>query len=90
VPTSRAPPAAAAAVEALPALRDLPAPLRAELPPLVVAGAMHSPDPSSRMIVVDGQVLREGQSLRADLVLERIGPRSAVFSHRGQRFELPF
>lgn len=85
-----APLAVPAAGGAVPSFRELPGPLRAELPPMTVAGSMYSADPASRMIVVDGQVLREGQSLRADLVLERIGPRSALFSFRGQRFELPF
>jgi len=85
-PTS-APPAASAAP--LPRLSELPEAQRRELPPLAVGGAVQSPDPASRMLIVDGQVLREGDAVTPALVLERIGPRAAVFSLRGLRFELP-
>jgi general secretion pathway protein B len=57
---------------------------------LVVGGVVQSSDPASRMLIVDGQVLREGDAPMPGLVLERIGPRAAVFSLRGLRFELPF
>jgi general secretion pathway protein B len=56
---------------------------------LVVGGVVQSSDPASRMLIVDGQVLREGDAPMPGLVLERIGPRAAVFSLRGLRFELP-
>jgi general secretion pathway protein B len=70
-------------------LADLPEARRRELPPLVLSGAVQSPDPAARMLIVDGQVLREGDALSPGLTLERIGPRAAVFSLRGLRFELP-
>lgn len=87
MPTLPTPPAPAPAP--LPRLADLPEAQRRELPPLVVGGAVQSPDPASRMLIVDGQVLREGDAPAPGLVLERIGLRSAVFSLRGLRFELP-
>jgi general secretion pathway protein B len=70
-------------------LADLPEARRRELPPLAVSGAVQSPDPAARMLIVDGQVLREGDAAAPGLVLERITPRAAVFSLRGQRFEIP-
>ena len=81
------PPAAPAAPQ--PRLSELSEAQRRELPPLAVGGAVQSPDPASRMLIVDGQVLREGDAVTPALVLERIGPRAAVFSLRGLRFELP-
>ncbi len=83
------PPPAAPAPQTLPRLADLPEAQRRELPPLVVSGAVQSPDPASRMLILDGQVLREGDAVSAGLVLERIGLRAAVLSLRGLRFELP-
>jgi general secretion pathway protein B len=77
------------APQTLPRLADLPQAQRRELPPLVVSGAVQSPDPASRMLILDGQVLREGDAPAPGLVLERIGPRAAVLSLRGLRFELP-
>jgi general secretion pathway protein B len=77
------------ALQTLPRLADLPQAQRRELPPLVVSGAVQSPDPASRMLILDGQVLREGDAPAPGLVLERIGPRAAVFSRGGVRFEIP-
>ena len=92
-PTAAAPatPAPAATVTQDPPVRlaDLPEARRRELPPLVVSGAVQSPDPAARMLIIDGQVLREGDAAAPGLVLERITPRAAVFSQRGQRFEIP-
>jgi general secretion pathway protein B len=73
----------------LPRLADLPQAQRRELPPMVVSGAVQSPDPASRMLILDGQVLREGDAPAPGLLLERIGPRAAVFSRGGVRFEIP-
>lgn len=92
-PTAAAPatPAPAATVTQDPTARlaDLPEARRRELPPLAVSGAVQSPDPAARMLIIDGQVLREGDAAAPGLVLERITPRAAVFSQRGQRFEIP-
>ena len=83
------PPPAAPAPQPVLRLADLPEAQRRELPPLVVSGAVQSPDPASRMLILDGQVLREGDAPAPGLVLERIGPRAAVFSRGGVRFEIP-
>jgi general secretion pathway protein B len=40
-------------------------------------------------VVVNGQVFQEGSQLAPELKLEQIRPKSAVFSIRGQRFEVP-
>ena len=83
------PPVSAPAPQPLPRLADLPEAQRRELPPMVVSGAVQSPDPASRMLILDGQVLREGDAPAPGLLLERIGPRAAVFSRGGVRFEIP-
>ena len=73
---------------AVPNLADLPPDLRASMPRLSVSGAVYSPDPSARMLLVNGQVLREGDTVAPGLVLERIGPRQAVLSWQGTRFQM--
>jgi general secretion pathway protein B len=45
--------------------------------------------PAARMLIVDGQVLREGDEAAPGLKLEKIQPAGAIFNQRGQRFELP-
>jgi general secretion pathway protein B len=40
------------------------------------------------MLLVNGQVVREGEAVAPGLVLERIGPRQAVLSWQGTRFQI--
>lgn len=86
-PAAKSEPAPPAAP--LPALADLPPDLRQQVPPLVVGGSVYSPQASARMVVINGQVFQEGNPLTPELKLEQIRAKSAVFSIRGQRFEVP-
>ena len=63
--------------------------LRQQVPALVIGGSVYSPQASARMVVVNGQVFQEGSSLAPELKLEQIRQKAAVFSIRGQRFEVP-
>ena len=89
------PPAAAiakpaAAVEtSVPPLAELPEDVRRQVPAMAMGGSVYSPEPARRMIIVNGQVFVEGSTLAPDLRLEIINPKSAVFSIRGQRFQVP-
>jgi general secretion pathway protein B len=73
----------------VPALNELPEDLRRLVPPMAMGGSVYSAQPSARMVIVNGQVFQEGSTLAPDLQLEQIRPKSAVFSIRGQRFEVP-
>jgi general secretion pathway protein B len=68
----------------------LPEDIKRQLPPLNVGGSMHSTDASQRMLIVNGQVVREGQAVAPDLVLERVKLRSAVLRFREHRFEITY
>jgi general secretion pathway protein B len=67
-------------------LSELPADVRASVPPLTISGAVYSPTPSARMLFINGQVMREGQTLAAGVVVESIGASASVLSARGKRF----
>lgn len=69
---------------------QLPAELRAELPPLAVGGSMYSTTPANRTLIIDGRLYREGDQVAGGLTLERIGLRSAVLAYKGHRFEIRF
>jgi len=69
-------------------LQALPDEVRRQLPALKVSGSIHSRRAADRLLVIDGQVAREGDSVAPDLVLERIEPRSATFRFKHHRFEL--
>lgn len=85
VPT---PAAAAPPQPDLPWLEQLAPAQRAGLPKLAVDGAIHSSQPSERMLLLDGQVYREGDAVAPGLVLERIERSAAVLRWRDQRFRL--
>jgi general secretion pathway protein B len=83
------PKAAAPSAEArIPTRNELPAAVRAAMPPLNISGAVYSATPSARMLFANGLVLREGDAAGADLKVERIGPSASVLSFRGQSFQV--
>lgn len=67
-------------------LQDLPESVRRELPNLTIGGAMYSETPAQRMLIINSQVLHEGDKLSADLTLEEIKLKSAVFRFRTYRY----
>ncbi|MBT9489958.1 MAG: general secretion pathway protein GspB [Rubrivivax sp.] len=83
-------PAASATPGRVPRLQDLPEPLRRQIPALAFGGATDSPEPSARMLIINGQIWREGDELAIGLKLERIALRGAVFRFRDQRFEVAY
>lgn len=82
--------AATAPPEKLPSLADLPPELRAGVPALAVSGAIHSQNRADRLLIVNGVLLHEGESIAPGLVLEQIRLKSAVLRFKNQRFELAY
>jgi len=70
-------------------LSDLPPAQRAELPQMLIGGAIYSDQPASRFVVINGLVVREGETAAPGVVLERIAPKSAFIRWREMRIELP-
>jgi general secretion pathway protein B len=92
-PVARAPHAAVpptAPAERLRTLAELPDDLRRSVPQLAFGGSVYSDTPAQRMVILNGQVMREGDAVNEELQIEQIRPRSAVLRLRGQRFEMPF
>ncbi len=87
VASRAAPPTAGA--DRVPLLTELPDDVRRQVPALKLGGLVYSAAPASRMVLVNGDLQREGSTVAPGLTLERINPKSAVFSLRGQRFEVP-
>lgn len=87
------PPPAAASAAAPPrihALHELPAEVRRTIPPLVVNGSVYSKNPADRFLIVNGLVAHESDRVAPDVVLETIGPRAAVLSTFGHKFEISY
>ena len=86
----RPPPAAAKTEERIYTLDELPDDIRRQLPALSVGGSMYSPTPASRLVIINGQVLREGEHITPDLLVQQIRLKSAVMSFKGYRYTLAF
>ena len=69
---------------------ELPEDVRRDLPKLTIGGASYSGDAASRMVMINGQIFHEGDTLTPGLVLERIKLKSAVLSYKGYRYEVTF
>lgn len=91
-PAARAPAASAAPTDEsrLPRVNELGATARAALPPLKISGSTYAANPAMRMLILDGQVVQEGQDIAPGLKLESIGPRGAILVHQGQRLRLSY
>jgi general secretion pathway protein B len=65
---------------------ELPEAMKPQLPKLAFGGAMHSDNPASRMLIVNGQLLHEGDAISPELTLERIQLKQATFRYKGYRY----
>ena len=69
---------------------DMPADVRLTLPKTVISGSAYSSNPAMRMLIINGEVFREGDNPAPDLLLEQIRAKSAVLSFKGQRYSVPY
>jgi general secretion pathway protein B len=83
-----APPVAKAEPQTL-TLAQLSPEQKRELPPMVVGGSVWSDNAASRFVILNGQLLHEGESVVPGAVVERIGPKTAWVRWRELRLELP-
>ncbi len=74
----------------IPSFGELSADVRARLPQVSVSGATYSANPAHRMLIVNGQVLQEGDEIQSGLRLLVIGPRSATLEHQGLRYTIGY
>ena len=89
--TAAAPlPAASKPDERIYAASELPDDIRRQLPALAVGGSMYSPTPKDRLVIINGQVLHEGDRITPDIVVERIRLKAAVLAFKGYRYLLAF
>ena len=68
----------------------LPDDVRRQLPTLAIGGAIYSDNPASRMLIVSGQLLHEGDTAAPGVTLELIRQHSAVLRWKDLRYEVSF
>jgi general secretion pathway protein B len=72
----------------LPLLNDLPAIVQAEIPNLEYAGHTYSQNPSQRMIIINGKILREGNVIAPNIYLREITWEGLIIESNGTRFRV--
>ena len=92
--TQRAPPASAALIAPPPVSSATQAlqlsPLPDNAPKLVVSGSTYSDNSAHRILIVNGQVFREGESPVTGIRIEKIGLKAAVLQYDGKLFLLKY
>ena len=62
---------------------------RRDLPAMAIGGSIWSDNPANRFVIVNGQVVREGEAAAPGVTLERIAPKAATLRWRDLRVEVP-
>ena len=69
---------------------ELPPDIRQTLPKVVVSGSIYSDNQALRMLIINGEVFREGEKPVPDLQLEQIRVKSAVLNFKGLRYSVVY
>lgn len=66
---------------------DLPPSIRQEIPDIAISFHVYANKPADRRIMINNELLRQGDSLPPGLVVERITPDGVVIGYKGYRFQ---
>ncbi|MEO8599925.1 MAG: general secretion pathway protein GspB [bacterium] len=83
-------PSIAAPEPALQTLRELPAQIQRDIPPVVISGYIYSSNKAERSLLINNQLLREGDSVAPGLILEKMLPGAVVLNYQGYRYRMPY
>ena len=85
-----APAASAVPGERVYAVNELPDDIRRQLPAVNVGGSMYSASKADRILIINGQVLHEGDAIAPGLTLQQIKLKAAVLAFKGYRYSIAF
>ncbi len=74
------------ATEVMP-MNDLPASIRQEIQGITISFHVYSSNPVERRIMINNELLRQGESLSPGFEVERITPDGVVLNYKGYRFQ---
>lgn len=75
---------------ALPTLRDLPEPVRREIPALTVGGYIYSGNRADRSVLINKRLLREGDEIAPGLRLEQMMQNGMILNYKGYRYRASY
>jgi len=76
--------AAKTSVEDIP--EQLPGGLQSEIPPLTIAFHAYATRPADRRVMINGEMLRQGETLASGLRVDEITPDGVILGYKGFRF----
>jgi len=76
--------AAKTSVEDIP--EQLPGSLQSEIPPLTIAFHAYATRPADRRVMINGEMLRQGETLASGLRVDEITPDGVILGYKGFRF----
>ncbi|MGV8894387.1 MAG: general secretion pathway protein GspB [Burkholderiaceae bacterium] len=71
-------------------LRELPTQIQRDIPPMVISGYIYSSNKAERSLLINNQLLREGDSIAPGLILEKMLPAAVVLNYKGYRYRMPY
>jgi general secretion pathway protein B len=91
VHTVRPPPESAQVEEkTVGTLQQLPENIQRELPAVVVNGYIYAKNAADRSVLINKKLLREGDQIGPELVLEKMTPSGAILNYRGYRYQISY
>lgn len=71
---------------AIATLRELPAEIQRQIPPLSISGYIYAANPADRSVLINRKLLREGDEIAPGLILEKLLPNGLVLNYKGYRY----
>lgn len=68
------------------ALHELPAAIQSEIPALHITGYIYSANKADRTVLINKKLLREGDRIAPDFMLEKLTPTGMVLNYKGYRY----
>lgn len=75
-----------ASVQGTQGVGDLPLSVQQSIPEIIISAHFYDSEPSSRIVSINGRVMREGQALSGGVKIERITKDGVIFVYQGYRF----
>jgi general secretion pathway protein B len=76
--------------ERIAGLRELPPHIQNEIPALSINGYIYSANKADRTVLINNKLLREGDQVAPDLMLERLTPTGMVLNYKGYRYRTSY
>lgn len=71
-------------------LRELPEQIQKTIPQLSIGGYIYSENRADRSVLINKHLLREGDQVAADLILEKMTPTGMIFNYKGYRYHTSY